>query len=266
MRITKIFTSIGFAILSLNTGSAVATENDGLAKQAQNPIANLISLPIQNNTNFDWGPDERTQNILNVQPVWPFEINDNWNLITRTILPVISQPLRGGDRENGLGDTSFSAFFSPKNSGSITWGVGPVVLLPTSTDDSLGVGEWGGGLSAVVLGMPGNWVVGSLVSNVWTPENDDGNKINLFTWQYFINYNIPGGNGLYLVSAPIINADWEADSDDRWTIPWGGGIGKIFKIGNQPVNGQISAYYNSEKPDNGADWQLRAQLQFLFPK
>lgn len=114
--------------------------------------------------------------------------------------------------------------------------------------------------------MPGNWVVGSLVSNVWSPENDDGNKVNLFTWQYFVNYNIPGGNGLYLVSAPIINADWEADSDDRWTIPWGGGIGKIFKIGNQPVNGQISAYYNSEKPDNGADWQLRAQLQFLFPK
>ena len=257
---------MAFVMLSLIAGTIVAGESGDLARQAQNPIANLVSLPLQNNTNIDWGPDERTQNILNVQPVWPFEINDDWNLITRTILPVVSQPLPGGERQNGLGDTSFSAFFSPRNAGDITWGIGPVVLLPTSTDDSLGVGEWGGGLSAVFLGMPGNWVVGSLLSNVWTPENDDGDKTNLFTWQYFINYNIPGGNGLYLVSAPIITADWEADSDDRWTIPWGGGIGKIFKIGKQPMNGQISAYYNSEKPEYGADWQVRAQLQFLFPK
>lgn len=236
-----------------------AGESD-LAKQAQNPIANLISLPLQNNSNFKIGPEERTQNILNIQPVYPFSIGENWNVITRTILPVVSQPTFGGDRENGLGDTSFSAFFSPKDSGDLTWGVGPVVLIPTSTDDSLGAGEWGGGLSAVVLGMPGNWVVGSLFSNVWASD------INLFTWQYFINYNIPGGNGLYLTTAPIMTADWEADSDNRWTVPLGGGIGKIFKIGKQPVNSQISAYYNVEKPEFGADWQLRLQLQFLFPK
>lgn len=266
MMYKRIILPIASVMLLFNSGLSIATRSDNLAKQAQNPIANLISLPLQNNTNFDWGQDERTQNTLNIQPVWPFEINENWNLITRTILPVVSQPLPGGERKFGLGDTSFSAFFSPRDSGSITWGMGPVVLLPTSTDDSLGVGEWGGGLSAVALAMPGNWVVGSLISNVWTPENSDGNKINLFTWQYFINYNIPGGNGLYLTSAPIITADWEADSDNRWTIPWGGGIGKIFKIGNQPVNGQISAYYNSEKPEFGADWQLRAQLQFLFPR
>ncbi len=173
---------------------------------------------------------------------------------------MISQPTVDGDRQNGLGDTSFSAFFSPKDSGDLTWGVGPVVLIPTSTDDSLGAGEWGAGLSAVVLGMPGNWVVGSLFSNVWAPD------VNLFTWQYFINYNIPGGDGLYLTSAPIMTADWEADSDNRWTVPIGGGVGKIFKIGKQPVNSQISAYYNVEKPEFGADWQLRLQLQFLFPK
>ena len=260
MTATKLILT-GLAIMLLGTLSNVhAAENSDLAKQAQNPIANLISLPLQNNTNFNVGPDNRTQNILNVQPVYPVSLGDNWNLITRTILPVMSQPLADGDRENGLGDATFTGFFSPKDSGKLTWGVGPVVLIPTSTDDSLGNGDWGGGLSAVFLGMPGNWVVGSLFSNVWA------NDLNLFTWQYFINYNIPNGNGLYLTSAPIMTANWDADSDDRWTIPLGGGVGKIFKIGRQPVNGQVSAYYNVEKPDFGADWQLRLQLQFLFPK
>ncbi len=279
MNFTKAFAMCltgGSLILS---SPLMAQDSGDLAKQAQNPIANLISLPLQNNTNFNVGPKQRTQNILNVQPVWPFSINENWNVITRTILPVayVSSGTVGGDKFVptptdhdylfGLGDTTFTAFFSPKDSGKLTWGVGPVALIPTATDDLLGVDEWGGGLSVVVLGMPGNWVVGSLFSNVWTPEENDGSRaVNIFTWQYFINYNIPDGNGLYLTSAPIMTANWEADSDDRWTIPIGGGGGKIFKIGTQPDNGQVSAYYNVEKPEFGADWQLRLQLQFLFPK
>jgi len=258
-------------LLGALTQARAADEGD-LAKQAQNPIANLISLPLQNNTNFNVGPKDRTQNILNIQPVYPFSIGEDWNVITRTILPVtyVSSVSSVGDATIpsstdedhifGLGDSTFTAFFSPKDSGKLTWGVGPVVLLPTSTDDALGAGNWGGGLSAVFLGMPGNWVVGSLFSNVWAQD------VNLFTWQYFINYNIPNGNGLYLTSAPIMTANWEADSSDTWTIPVGGGVGKIFKIGKQPINGQVSAYYNVEKPKFGADWQLRLQLQFLFPK
>jgi len=115
--------------------------------------------------------------------------------------------------------------------------------------------------------MPGNWVVGSLFSNVWANSDESGrDDINLFSLQYFVNYNIPDGNGLYLVSAPIITANWEADSDDRWTIPFGGGVGKIFKVGRQPVNAQLAAYYNVEKPKFGPDWQLRVQIQLLFPK
>lgn len=268
-----------FVVAALISGMAIADSSQAdLAKAAQNPIANLISLPLQNNTNFKVGPLERTQNVLNIQPVWPVSLNENWNVITRTIVPVtwVSRGQYEGDafvpseieqdRIFGLGDSSFSAFFSPKDSGKLTWGVGPVALLPTSTDDALGVGEWGAGLSAVILGMPGDWVVGSLFSNVWSAENDDGDKVNLFTWQYFINYNIPDGNGLYLTTAPIITANWEAESGNQWTVPFGGGVGKIFKIGKQPVNGQVSAYYNAEKPEFGADWQLRLQLQFLFPK
>ena len=246
---------------------AFADDNANLAKQAQNPIANLISLPLQNNTNFGIGPEDETQNILNIQPVLPFGITDSLNLITRTILPVVSQPniLTGGEgRINGLGDMTFTAFVSPKDSGNVTWGVGPVFLLPTATDEYLGSDKWGAGASAVVLTMPGNWVIGSLLSNVWSFTGSGDQDVNLFTWQYFINYNLP--SGWYLTSAPIITANWEADSDNTWTVPFGGGVGKIFKIGAQPINGQISAYYNVEKPESGPDWQLRLQLQFLFPK
>ena len=239
-------------------------ETAELARAVQNPIASLISLPFQNNTNFDVGPRDKTQNIMNIQPVIPFELNENWNLITRTIVPVISQPAftPAQDRDFGLGDTVFSAFLSPKDSGEWIWGVGPALLLPTSTDDRLGAGEWGAGPSAVVLTIRGPWVVGSLFSNVWSFTGDE--QVNLFTWQPFVNYNLD--DGWYLTSAPLITANWEADSDDTWTVPLGGGVGKIFRIGNQPMNVSAAAYYNVEKPDFGADWQMRVQVQFLFPK
>jgi hypothetical protein len=253
-------------LIALLTTHAYADETADLAKKAQNPIANLISLPLQNNINTGIGPDDETQNILNIQPVWPVSLNDNWNVITRTIVPIISQPdiLTGDGRVNGLGDINFTAFFSPADASALTWGVGPVFVLPTATDDALGTDKWSAGASAVFLAMPGNWVVGSLFSNVWSIGGSGDNDVNLFTWQYFINYNLP--NGWYLTSAPIITANWEADSDNRWTVPFGGGVGKIFRIGKQPINAQISAYNNVETPAYGADWQFRIQFQFLFPK
>ena len=256
---------ICFAMTS-SPGYGQVENSADLAKATQNPLATMISLPFQNNTNFGVGPDDDTQNILNIQPVWPFSINDNWNFITRTIIPVISQPAvsPGGSRTFGLGDTTFTGWLSPKNSGKWIWGTGGALVVPTSTDDDLGKGEWALGPSVVVLTMPGKWVIGSLFSNVWSINADTNNDINFFTWQYFVNYNLK--DGWYLVSAPIITADWEADSDNTWTIPFGGGLGKIFRIGKLPLNGQVSGYYNVEKPDFGPNWQLRIQLQFLFPK
>lgn len=153
--------------------------------------------------------------------------------------------------------------------------MGPIFLFPTATDgplggiaedggESLGADKWGAGASFIGLMMPGKWVFGSLISNVWSFAGSGERDINFFTWQYFINYNLP--NGWYLTSAPIITANWEADSDNTWTIPFGGGIGKIFSVGKQPINSQLSAYYNVEKPEYGPDWQLRVLVQFLFPK
>ena len=261
--------AVVWAVCTLSVCSSAHAEGpskEELAKAAQNPIANMISVPLQNNVNTGIGPDDETQNILNIQPVYPFSLGDNWNVITRTILPVISQPdtLTGDGRVNGLGDINFTAFLSPSDSGSITWGVGPAFIFPTATDEALGPDRWSGGLAAVALAMPGNWVVGALVSNVWSFAGSGDSDVNLFTCQYFINYNLP--DGWYLTTSPINTANWEADSGEQWTIPIGGGVGKIMHWGKLPVNAQIHAYNNIESPENGADWQFRVQLQFLFPK
>jgi len=253
-------------IYALGSTGAVSAQhsNTDLAKAAQNPLASMISLPFQNNTNFDYGPEDDTQNTLDIQPVWPFELNKDWNLVTRTILPVMSNPpvTPEGNRTYGLGDTTFTAWFSPSAASKLVWGAGPAIVLPTSTDNDLGTGEWAVGPSVVVLTMPGNWVLGSLLSNVWDASGSE--DINFLTWQPIINYNL--SDGWYLASVPIITADWEADSDQRWTVPVGGGVGKIFRIGKQPINMSGHVYYNTKKPDVVGDWTLRVQFQLMFPK
>jgi hypothetical protein len=240
-----------------------------LAKLAQNPVGNLISVPFQNNTNFNVGPLNGTQNILNIQPVIPIEINSEWNVITRTIVPVISQPALypGDNRTNGIGDTVFTAFLSPAKPGHWIWGAGPVFQLPTDTNAQLGNKNWGAGPSAVVLRLEhGNpWVFGVLVNNIWSLSSSQrGGSYNNGLIQPFVNYNFEGG--FYLVSGPILTVDWKADSGQKWTVPLGGGIGKIFHMGKLPVNTTLQAYYNVVHPDDGANWQLRFQVQLMFPK
>ena len=240
-----------------------------LAKLAQNPVGNLISLPFQNNTNLNFGPEKGTQNILNIQPVIPISVDKDWNVITRTIVPVIWNPSLGpGDpATSGIGDTSLTAFLSPANPGKWIWGAGPIVQIPTNSNAELGNKNWGLGPSAVVLhlekGSP--WVYGMLVNNVWSLSSSQrGGSYNNGLIQPFLNYNFPGG--LYLTSAPILTVNWKADSDDKWTVPVGGGVGKIFHLGKLPVNTQLSAYYNVVRPDDAANWQIRFQVQLMFPK
>lgn len=136
--------------------------------------------------------------------------------------------------------------------------------MPTASDDRLGSDKWGLGPSLVVLTLRGPWVIGSLFSNVWDIGGSGDQDVNLFTWQYFVNYNM--ADGWYLTSAPIITANWEADSDNTWTVPFGGGFGKVHRIGKQPINMSVQAFYNAEAPEFVGDWSLRLQLQFLFPK
>ena len=240
-----------------------------LAKLAQNPVGNLISLPFQNNTNLNFGPEKGTQNILNIQPVVPISVDKDWNIITRTILPVIWMPALGPDMgaKSGIGDLQLTAFLSPANPGEWIWGLGPIVQAPTNSNAELGNKNWGLGPSAVLLhikhGDP--WVYGALVNNVWSvTSNKQGGAYNNGLIQPFVNYNFP--EGLYLTSAPIWTVDWKANGSQRWTIPLGGGIGKIFHFDKLPVNTQISAYYNFIRPDFAANWQIRAQVQLMFPK
>jgi hypothetical protein len=260
------FLMFGIMILTDKAGAEDKGTED-LAKAAQNPVADLISLPLQNNTNFGVGPGDDVQNVVNIQPVIPFKLSEDWNLITRTIAPVIYQPelVPGTGSEFGLGDINTTLFLSPAKPGGVIWGVGPIFSFPTASDKVLGSEKWSAGPSAVALTIRGPWVVGALANNLWSYAGDDDRKdVNQFLFQYFINYNLP--KGWYISSAPIITANWKADSGDQWTVPFGGGVGKIFRIGKQPMNAQVQAFYNVEKPENGADWTLRLQLQFLFPK
>ena len=271
LRLAAVFVAVTTAAAALSASGSARAEMSAeeLAKLAQNPVGNLISVPFQNNTNFNVGPYNGTQNILNIQPVIPVEINKDWNIITRTIVPVDSQPQLSPttDRTNGIGDTVFSAFLSPAQPHGLIWGVGPVVQLPTNTSDELGNKNWGLGPTFVVLKLEhGNpWVYGVLANNIWSlSSSKQGGAYNNGLIQPFVNYNFPGG--FYLVSGPILTVDWKADSGQQWTVPLGGGIGKIFHFGKLPVNTSLQAYYNVVHPDNGANWQLRAQVQFMFPK
>jgi hypothetical protein len=262
--------SVLFALLA-SAAMPVCAEMSAeeLAKLAQNPVGNLISVPFQNNTNLNYGPEKGTQNILNIQPVIPISISDDWNIITRTILPVIWQPALGPDDSSvsGIGDLQFTAFLSPAKPGEWIWGAGPIIQAPTNSNNKLGNDNWGIGPSFVVLhldhGSP--WVYGVLINNVWsTTSNKQGGGYSNGLIQPFVNYNFE--DGMYLTTAPIATVNWKAEASQQWTVPIGGGVGKIFHIGKLPVNTQISAYYNVVKPDFGPNWQIRAQMQLMFPK
>ncbi len=246
-----------------------APSNEALAKATQNPLANLISLPFQNDTYFHVGPDDKTLNVLNIEPVIPIKLTEDWNLITRTIIPIISQPavIPGGDRSDGLGDIQVTGFLSPANPKGLIWGIGTILQMPTNTEPDLGNDRWGVGPSFVALheGKKGDpWVIGALVNNVWSVGSSNDPAYNTFTLQPFINYNFT--DGLYATFSPIVTADWMADSNDRWTVPLGGGLGKIIHLGKIPTNISLSAFYNVVSPDEGPDWSVRAQLSLLFPE
>jgi hypothetical protein len=238
-----------------------------LQKATQNPVANLISVPLQNNANFGIGPYERTQDVLNIQPVIPTRLSTRWNLISRIIQPIVWQPYptqtTGG--EYGIGDMNPTFFVSPHKPGKLIWGAGPTFIIPTATSDLTGQGKLSIGPSAVALAQPGHWTLGALINNVWSVAGSGGRPVvNQMLLQYFMNYNL--NKGWYITIQPIITANWRATSGNVWTVPFGGGVGRIMKLGFQPVNITAQFYGNAAYPANTSTWSFRAQIAFLFPK
>jgi hypothetical protein len=258
---------VGFETATQETPAASAS-TDALRKATQNPVASLISVPIQNNSNFGVGAENRTQNVLNIQPVIPVRLNDNWNLITRVITPIIfqptlSQPVNQG--ASGFGDVNPSFFFSPAKAGRIIWGAGPTIVLPTATNPILGQGKWSAGPSVVALTQPQNWTIGALVNNVWSFAGQSSRSdVNQMLLQYFINYNL--AKGWYVGSQPIVTANWKAPSGSQWVVPFGASVGRITKMGFQPVNVQVGFYGNAVHPPGASSWNMRVQIALLFPK
>ena len=197
---------------------AQGDEKHDLAKASQNPISSLISVPFENNSNFDVGPQDSYQNVLNIKPVIPVKLNDNWSLVNRAIVPVIYLddrfPGQGQGSKFGFADPLYQGFFTPAKPGKLIWGIGPSVQLPMGASD-FSTNKWSIGPNAVVLTMPGHWVIGALVSNIWSvadaPGGEDSPDVNEFTAQYFINYNMK--KGWYVKTTPVITANWEAPSD-----------------------------------------------------
>lgn len=225
----------------------VAQEDEAeLSRKIQNPIASLISLPFQNNTDFGANVmdpitgayHDRSRNTLNIQPVLPFSLGDKANLIVRTIIPFVSLPLDIDKTQSGLGDINMSLYITPSNNGKVIFGAGLAMILPTAMHARvLGSQKFSLGPGFIALTQPGTWTIGGLVQNNWSVAgNSDRADVNALYSQIFVVKGLK--KGWYINSAPIITANWNADEGEKWTIPLGAGMGKLFKIGKQPINAQ----------------------------
>jgi len=245
------------------TTNPVASE-DQLAKQLANPIAALISVPFQNNFDFGYANDG-WKYTLNVQPVVPISVSADWNLISRTILPIVHQEnVLGTSSQSGLSDTVQSLWLSPKKptSSGWIWGAGPVFLLPTATDDLLGTEKWGTGPTAVALKQSGPWTYGGLANHIWSfAGNDRRSDVSTTFFQPFVTYQLGKGRSVTFTSESTY--DWESS---QWTVPLILMYSKVAKIGSQMVSFSAGAKYYADKPDGGPDWGLRVAITLLFPK
>ena len=234
-----------------------------LAKQTQNPVASLISVPFQANWDFGLGDREAVGTLLNFQPVMPFSLNKSTNLILRVIMPVMSQPAPDGTRINGLGDVLMTPFFSPQKTGSIIWGIGPAISLPVATNKSLGSEKFSLGPSFVVLTQPGKFTIGTLFNQIWSVAGSkDRADVSSMYVQPFLNYNLGGGLAVGVVSE--ISVNWKAD--ERVTAPLLFSISKVALLGHRPVNFMWGVGPMMASPEGGAEWRFRFQANFLYPR
>ena len=257
-------------------GTAYADES--LAKQSQNPVGNMYSVPLEYWHHNGLGPNGAgAANMAVLKPAIPVEMGQV-NLINRFIVPYLGvDPHNGGDfgnvylpssdtKESGLGNLQYQAIFSPSAPGDVIYGLGGMFEFPTHSDN-LGSDNYSAGPVFLALSMPGNWVFGTLIQNLWSVggTSDPNQDVNSLVWQYFINYNF--GGGWYITSTPIMTADWTAESGEQWTVPVGGGIGKLMKFESfPPLDFKLQGFSNVVKPTGGPDWQMMFSVKLILPK
>ncbi|MGC4014693.1 MAG: hypothetical protein QM755_09295 [Luteolibacter sp.] len=251
-------------LLCLAPALASGESSEDLANKLSNPVADLISFPIQNNFLFGVGPTDGFREQTNIQPVVPFELNEHWNLISRTILPVIYQEgiAPGSGSQFGLGDITATLFFSPKDSDPFIWGAGPAFLIPTGTDPLLGTEKWGIGPSALILKQKCGWTYGILANHLWSFAGDgDRQEVSSTFLQPFLSYTTP--------KATTFSINTESTYDwlrDQWTVPINVGVSQLVKIDNQPVSFGVQGTWYAERPVSAPEWGVRFVVTFLFPE
>ncbi|MBZ9934671.1 transporter [Mesorhizobium sp. BR1-1-16] len=259
--------SVAVATLAPALLQPASAQDADLAKQLSNPIATLISVPFQFNYDTGFGPDDGSRVLMNFQPVVPISIGDDWNMISRTILPVTWQEDIAGETgtQFGLGDTVQSLFFSPKQPGpgGLIWGAGPVFLLPTATDDLLGGAQWGAGPTGVALRQSGPWTYGILANQIWSFAGDASrNDVNSTFLQPFISYTTPDAWTFALNTESTY--DWTGDT---WSVPINAMVSKLVTVNKQPISFTAGLRYWAESPENGPEgFGARFAITFLFPK
>jgi len=245
---------------------ATQAEGADLAKQLSNPIASLVSVPFQFNWEQNIGPSELTRFILNVQPVMPFTVNDEVNLIVRLIAPLVSQPplVDGGAATFGIGDVTTSFFVSPSKSTRLIWGAGPVVVLPSTSEPTLGTGKWSAGPTVVALKQTGPWTIGVLWNQVWSFSGDTTRSdVNQMFLQPFVSFQAT--RTVTLTAQSETTANWEVD-DDRWTVPVNVIVSKLSSFGTFPASYQLGFGGFPVHPDVGPSWKIRAPIVMLLPR
>jgi hypothetical protein len=273
MRTKLITTALGLALGAVAPTPVVrADEPDSnvakpsveeLAKLKQNPVSGLREIIFQAEISPNLPGSGKTEGNYSIQPVWPFSLGEDWKLITYTILPIVQLPDSAGEVTVGLGDTLINLFVTPKKPGSLVWGAGPAILLPTRTDPTLGPDTLSLGPSLVLYYEKGAASAGVVLQNIWSLGGSGINEVNEFGAQYFVTYNLP--KGWYLQTNATITADWLAEERDRWTVPVGGGFGKIFNIGKQSMSLSAQAFANVVTPRDGPKWTGIVQFSLLFP-
>jgi len=247
-------------------GAATAgqsSDHEDLAKKLQNPFADLITFPLQNITSLGIGPTDGRSNVLNLQPVVPLHLDERWNLLARPILPVAYTSVP--ESQFGLGDLNLEPFLSPRKAGSVEWGVGVILGIPTATGSYLGTGKWTAGPSFALFAVRGHWTLSVIVNQQWSYAGERSrDSVSLLQLQPSLSYIL--SHGWFLVCGPLIAADWTEPSGQQWTLPVGGGVGRVFSIGQQKLNLQLEAYASPIRPDNGPQGMILLTGTFLFPR